>query len=128
MGEYGLLLQSMGFLIIIIVLAYLAVRFGLRSVYRGLNGGYMKVLERTPLDHKSGSALVLVQIGKEVYLVGTAQGSVTLLKTIDWQDLHDEDEQGGVQSVGVKGSFSRLLRGLKKNGDDHTDDTGGGSR
>ncbi len=114
MGNYGLILQSMGFLILIVILAYLAIRYGLRSVYRGVNGGYMKVLERVPLDHKSGSSLTLIQVGKEVYLVGTAQNNVNLLKTFDWKELQYAEDSLAVQPVNIRGSFSRILQNFKK--------------
>lgn len=114
MSDYGLLLQSMGFLILIVLLAYLAVRYGLRSLYRGMNGGYMKVIERVPVDPKSGSSLLLVQVGKEVYLVGTSQGGVALLKTFNWKDLeYAEDGEVG-QKESIKNSFHRVLDSFKK--------------
>lgn len=121
MGEYGLLFQSMGFLLLIILLAYLAIKYGLKSVYRGLNGGYMKVLERAPLDPKSGSSLLLVQVGKEVYLIGTAQGGVNLLKTFNWQDLQYADDVEPGQHVNFKDSVTKVINRLKKN---ETGDTG----
>jgi len=125
MGEYGLLFQSMGFLLLIILLAYLAVKYGLRSVYRGLNGGYMKVLERTPLDPKSGSSLLLVQVGKEVYLIGTAQGGVNLLKTFNWQDLQYADDEETVQHLNFKDSVTKVINRLKKNETGSTGSDGG---
>ncbi len=115
MGEYGLLFQSMGFLLLIIALAYLAIRYGLKSVYRGLNGGYMKVLERAPLDPKSGNSLLLVQVGKEIYLIGTAQGGVTLLKTFNWKDLQYVEDEEANHQVNFKDSFAKVVNRLKKN-------------
>ncbi len=117
-GSYGLLLQSIGFLLLIVVLAYLAVRYGLRSIYRGFDGGYMKVLERVPLDPKSGSALTLIQVGREIYLVGSSQGSVTLLKTIDWKDLQYTSENSPGKSTDLRDSFSKIMQGLRKGGKD----------
>ncbi len=116
MGGYGLLLQSMFFLILIVVLAYLAIRYGLRSLYRGANGGYMKVLERVPLDHKSNSSVSLIQVGKEIYLIGIAQGSVTLLKTLDWKDLQYVEENIASGNVDLKTPFSKIMSTLKKDG------------
>lgn len=123
MGEYGLLFQSMGFLLLIILLAYLAIKYGLKSVYRGLNGGYMKVLERAPLDPKSGSSLLLVQVGKEVYLIGTAQGGVNLLKTFNWKDLQYADDEEAAQHINFKDSVTKVISRLKKSetGDNGSD-------
>jgi flagellar biosynthetic protein FliO len=126
MSEYGLLLKSMGFLILIVILAYLAVRYGLRSVYRGLNGGYMKVLERTPLDPKSGSSLLLVQIGSEIILIGTAQGGVSLLKTVNWKDLQYVDREDAEKPVNFRESLNRVMQTIRKTrGDDENRNDGG---
>lgn len=114
MDNYGMLLQSMGFLLLIILLAYLAVRYGLRSVYRGFNGGYMKVLERTSLDPKSGSSLHLVQVGKDIYMIGASQGGIKLLKTFNWQDLQYAEPGDAERQVNIKDSFARVMRGFRK--------------
>ncbi len=127
MGDYGLLLQSMGFLILIILLAYFVLRYGLRSLYKGMNGGYMKILERVPIDPKSGSALILVQVGREVYLVGTAQGGVSLLKTFNWKDMQYAEDEEGEKTDGIKGSFTKVLDGLKKNRFNKKDQEHGGN-
>ncbi len=127
MGNYGLLLQSMGFMLLILILAYLAVRYGLKSVYRGINGGYMKVLERTPLDPKSGSSLLLVQIGKEVYLIGATQGGINLLKTFKWQDLEYAEDQSTEKQVNFKDSLNRVVSSFKKDSR-QKDDQDGSSR
>jgi len=115
MGGYGLLLQSMGFLILIVILAYLAIRYGLRSLYRGANGGYMRILERVPLDHKSSSSVCLIQVGKDLYLVGTSQGNVTLLKTLDWKDLQYVEDGLAEKNLDLKTPFSKIMESIRKN-------------
>ncbi len=115
MGQYTMLLQSIGFLILILLLAYLALRYGLRSVYRGMGGGgYLKVLERVPLDYKSGSSLVLVQMGREVFLIGATQGAVAVLARFNWKDLQELSEEEAVGPAGLKESFSRILQGIRR--------------
>ncbi len=126
MSDYGLILQSMAFMLIIVLLAYLALRYGLKSVYKGFNGGYMKILERTPLDPKSGSSLLLVQVGKEIYLVGATQGGVNLLKTFNWQDLQYADSESVEKQANFKDSFARVLNGFRKG--NQKDEDNGGSR
>ncbi len=128
MSDYGLLMQSMFFLILIVVLAYLAVRYGLRSVYRGMSNGHMKVIERVPLDPKSGSALLLVQIGKDVYLVGSAQGGVRLLKTFDWKELENSTDQDQAKPLNIKDSFTHILQRFRKETGSEDDSPNGGSR
>jgi flagellar biosynthetic protein FliO len=124
MGDYGLLLQSMGFLIIIIVLAYIALRYGLRSVYRGFNGGHMEVIERTLLDPKTGSSLVLVRLGNEVMLIGTAQGGVSLIKTLNQKEiaLFENPDQTG--QANLKDSFARVMGKIRKGSSSGPDDGG----
>ncbi len=126
MSDYVLILQSMAFMLIIVLLAYLALRYGLKSVYKGFNGGYMKILERTPLDPKSGSSLLLVQVGKEIYLVGATQGGVNLLKTFNWQDLQYADSESVEKQANFKDSFARVLNGFRKG--NQKDEDNGGSR
>lgn len=128
MSDYGLLIQSMVFLILIVVLAYLAVRYGLRSVSRGMNSGHMKVIERVPLDPKSGSALLLVQIGKNVHLVGSAQGGVRLLKTFDWKELENSTEEDRAKPLNLKDSFTHILQRFRKETGSEDDSVNGGSR
>lgn len=119
MGQYTLLLQSIGFLILILLLAYLALRYGLRSVYRGMGGGgYLKVLERVPLDYKSGSSLVLVQMGGEIFLIGATQGTVAVLARYSWKELRELSDDDSAGPPGLKESFSRILQGVRRGRED----------
>lgn len=114
MSDYKMLLKSMGFLIIIILLAYVVLRYGLKSVYRKASGGRLQVLERVVLDPKTGSALHLVRLGREVLLLGSAQGGVKLLKTLseeEYSALKLEEETG---PLNIKDSFAQMLSNLKK--------------
>lgn len=126
MSDYWLLLQSMAFLILIILLAYFALRYGLRSLYRGQNGGHMQVLERVVLDPKSGSALILVRMGGQILLIGTAQGGVALLKTLSEQDLTNEGSGGFEDPPGFRDSFARILTNFRKGSS--ADGDGGGHK
>ncbi len=124
MGDYGLLLQSMGFLIIIVILAYVALRYGLRSVYRGFNGGHMQVIERTLLDPKTGSTLVLVRFGKEVMLIGAAQGGVSLIKTLNQEEIALIDSLDETGHANFKESFARVMGKIRKGSSSGQDDGG----
>lgn len=127
MGQYGLLLQSIGFLIIIVILAYLAIRYGLRSLYRGINGGRMKVLERAPLDPRSGSALNLVQIGDKVYLIGSAQGGVSLLTTYTTAEIGQLEDEIALNHFDYRTSFAKALERFRKEHSPEDDKSKGGS-
>lgn len=117
MTQYTVL-QSMVFLLVIVLLAYLALRYGLRSIYRGFDGGQVKVLERVPLDPKSGSSLALVQLGEEVLLLGSSQGGVTLLARYGAGELTTPGEDVAPEGQSLKDSFARFLNRARGGGDD----------
>ncbi|MEW5785292.1 MAG: flagellar biosynthetic protein FliO [Bacillota bacterium] len=125
MAEYRYIFQMFGFLIIIALGSYLALRYGLRAVYPGLSKGYLKVLERVPLDHKNGSALVLVKVGGEVLLVGVAQGRISLLKKVDLDNLPAAAERESGGCLPLQGSFARIFQGLRGNSPPGSDREGG---
>lgn len=114
MNDYKMFLQALGFLIVIILLAYLALRYGLQSVYRGFGGGRLEVLEKIVLDPKSGSHLFLVRLGREIYLLGASSGSIRILKTIDQEEFASLAPPSVVKNINLKDSFGRLLRNVKK--------------
>jgi flagellar biosynthetic protein FliO len=126
MSDYGMLFQSIGFLIIIILLAYFALRYGLRSAYRGFGSGRMQVLERVVLDPKNGSALVLVQMGRDVLLLGTSQGGVTLLRTLSEKEIDEMDKPDTLKALNLKESFSRVLSNFRR--ESSADHDGDGSQ
>jgi len=126
MGDYWSLFQSMGILIFIILLAFLTLRYGLKSIYRGFNGNQVKVIEKTIIDPKNSSCLVLVQVGDEVLLIGTAQGGVTLLKTYNRSELNSEKPVAYSGEGNFKQSFSRVLKNFLKK-EDGGSNAGGGS-
>ncbi len=125
MGDYWSLIQSMGFLLLILVLAYLVLRYGLKSIYRGVNGHHLKVVEKTILDPKNGSSLLLVQVGDEVHLVGAAQGGVSLLKSYSVSELEDDGIDGNNEPGSIKKSFSRVLKNFQKREGSNNDPNGG---
>lgn len=83
MEELILLLRFILALLLVAALACLALRYGLRALHPGLNRGRLRVLEKVPLDVKTGSALLLVRVGDELLLLGMARGSVSLIKELD---------------------------------------------
>jgi flagellar biogenesis protein FliO len=107
--EYMPIFQIIGFLILIIICSYLAIRYGLRALYPGVNRGAIRVLERVPLDHKHGSALVLARVGGAVLLIGVAQGRVSLLKEIDPESLPPAGDGAAADLP-----FSRILQRFKR--------------
>jgi flagellar biogenesis protein FliO len=106
--------QVFGLLLLIIAGAYLVTRYGLRSLYPKLSRGFLTVLERVPLDHKSGSALLLVKAGEELMLIGVSQNGVSLLKELPPESMPDTqpDEAAGRTHAGI--SFARIMEGVKR--------------
>jgi flagellar protein FliO/FliZ len=81
--SYGAsLLQTLFALIGVCLLAYVLMRYGLgRTAFGRGAGRYMRIRERLPLDARR--ALVLVEVGDRVYLVGTGDGAApTLLREL----------------------------------------------
>ncbi len=77
--SYGAsLLQALTALVGVCVLAYLVMRHGLGRVYAAAGAGRrMRIRERLPLDPRR--ALLLVEVGERVYLVGTGDGGAPSL-------------------------------------------------
>jgi len=117
MEHYAALLKGTFYLILVVITAYLVIRFGLRLVYPGTGGGLIKVLGRVPLDMKTGSNLVLVQMGERILLLGMAQGSITLLKEIPVDSLPVSGEGEGMRREPPGGTFNRILKLMRKNED-----------
>jgi len=80
MEEYLLILKFTGFLILVALLAYFMIRFGLRRLQPSTGRGYIKVLQKVPLDVKGDRLLVLVRIEERILLLGSAQGNITVLQ------------------------------------------------
>lgn len=117
MEEYALLIRGILALLLVPALAYLALRYGLKAVYPGLGRGRLRVLEKIPLDAKSGSALLLVQAGDELLLLGMARGGVSLIKELDPALALAEQERqpAGVSPAGpvnFAGFLKQAGRGL----------------
>jgi len=60
-----------------------------------------------------------------VYLIGTAQGGVSLLKTYSWKDLQYAEGEETDQHLNFKDSFNKVINRLKKNEAGDTDSDGG---
>lgn len=114
MQEYLQIFQVIGFLLLIIFGSYVAIRYGLRALYPRLNKGYLTVLERVPLDHKSGSSILLVKVGEELLLIGAAQGRVSLLKEISPENLLLEMREETHGRLAAGSLFARMMESFKK--------------
>ncbi|HOB86167.1 MAG TPA: flagellar biosynthetic protein FliO [Bacillota bacterium] len=112
MEEYLMLLKMLGALVVIILLIYLTVRFGLRALVPGAGRGLVEIVQRIPLDSRGSSALILVKLEEILLLVGVAQGSITLLKELDAEMLTKLKDYPAAE-LSSRRSFAGLLSRLK---------------
>lgn len=71
----------------VLALAYLFTRYvvGRTALPQGLRRRHITLLEQLPVG--KDQKLLLVQVGEAVYLLGTAQGGVTYLRTIPREEV-----------------------------------------
>ncbi len=103
-------IQVLAVVIMVCFLAYFFIRFGLRPMYRAGGSGNIKIIDRIPLDARGTSALLLVQVGEAVLLVGVAQGGINLVKEIPPGELKEAREPGESAEGTGGGTFSGWLK------------------
>jgi flagellar biosynthetic protein FliO len=87
---YGLyLLQTLGALLLVVALAYITLKWGLKRLYRDQKGDTkrIRILERRPLDPRR--ALYLIEVDKKEVLLGVSEREISLLMEI--KQGHKED-------------------------------------
>jgi len=67
----------------VLALAYFVLRFGKRVTDGG--GGYVKIVEKTPLT--SQSFLAVIKVGEDYHLASVTSGEVKILKDLDRQEM-----------------------------------------
>lgn len=101
--------------VVVLLLAYITLRYGLGMFNKKFNRGVLKIIERVMLDPRRGSALYLVQIGSECYLLGISQGSVNLIKELPMEIIEKvKDEQFIDDDTADKVSFQELFGYFKR--------------
>lgn len=106
--HYGwAVVKMIGALIVVLILLGLALR-GLKKVqgFRGITPGSIQVIGGVSLG--SRRSLLLVKIGSSLYVLGSTEGSLTLLKSID--DPEEIRKIVELPSSPPPVSFSHLLR------------------
>ncbi|PID39085.1 MAG: hypothetical protein CSA65_07370 [Proteobacteria bacterium] len=90
-GYGSALLRMLAALVVVCVLAYVLLRFGLRRLGGGLpRTSHVRVLERCPLG--SGKALWVVRVGARCFLVGAAEQGLSLLAELTPEELASPEE------------------------------------
>lgn len=99
------------FLPLVMVLAYVAVRYGLGHYYRSASvGGGMRVVERISLSPKS--FLAVVKVGDHYYLVAAGEGGTRLLQELsDYQEKEAPVAAGTELTSAVGRWLARVIRG-----------------
>lgn len=111
MEGYLLVLKLIGFLILVALLAYLMIRFGLRRFQPSMGRNFIQVIQKVPLDIKGDRLLILVHAGERILLLGSAQGSISVLSEFPAGELLPLSENPEQQDMGSV--FSRLMIGFR---------------
>jgi len=91
MGAYGAyLLQTFVTLVAVCALAF-AVLWGARRLGIGRPSGAVKLVGHLPLDARR--AVYLVKVGKQVFVVGVAEGGMTKLGELDESEIPKEEPE-----------------------------------
>ncbi len=128
MPSYGfLLLQTVVALILVCVLAYVFLRYGLKWLLPRQKGSVnvMKVIDRLPLDGRR--MIYLVEIGKKVLVLAATDGGISKVGELDEEEtalLTDrmEQERKTAEESSGKRIFSDVLERIRKKKPDSASD------
>lgn len=112
MEEYLMVLKLIGLLVLVALFAYLIIRFGLRRFQPSMGRNLVQIIQKVPLDVKGDRLLILVQIGERILLLGSAQGSISVLSEFLSGELLPLSEDLEQQEDGTL--FARLLTALRE--------------
>ncbi|NLZ29121.1 MAG: FliO/MopB family protein [Firmicutes bacterium] len=114
-GTVQTFIKNISAFLLVILLAYLTLRYGLGFFRRRFDQGVIKVVERVMLDSRRGCALYMVQIGSGFYLIGTSQGSVSLIKELPAEVIEEARNERSLNDEPTeKISFPELCKFFKK--------------
>ncbi len=110
-----LYVRNLSAFLLVILLAFVTLRYGLGFYQNRFNRGVLKVVERVVLDPRRGNALYLVQVGDECYLLGASQGSLRLIKELPLETVESiREEQSDGNGLPDKASFQEIFGFFKK--------------
>lgn len=81
MGEVMSILVFLGSLALVLILAYVLIRFGLGNLQRPKNSTQMMVLDRLPLGPKQN--LFVVKVKEDIFLLGVTEQRVSLIEKLE---------------------------------------------
>lgn len=114
MNQYLYLLSLFVFLPLIILLAYLSIRYLGRYLLPlgGQRQGVMQVISRVGIDNRN--MLYLVKFSESYLLLGSAPSGVTLLKEVSADELEQFFPVLTTDSNTLKEPFQRLMHRLRE--------------
>ncbi len=77
----GAVLRMAIVLPLVLLVAYLSIKYGFMQNNRFFSGGNIRILEQVSLGHKA--KICIVRVGEQYYLMGCSEQQVTLLKELD---------------------------------------------
>ena len=96
-------------LVVVCLLAYFVLRFGLRRLAGPRAGPQsIEILERCPLG--SGKALWIVRIGTRRFVIGAAEQSLVMLAELDLEDVEVLSKEGPVPQTRFVDVLGRMPR------------------
>lgn len=102
------LLGALLLVVIIIFLSYLAAKYLTKGASKLGGAKHMKVIDRIVVGQDR--ALLIVQIGKEYYLIGSSDQTISLLKELSPEDLTFLPDVEDQSIPGFKDSFRTVLK------------------
>ncbi len=96
----------------ILILAYLTIRFWVPNLMgvKALQSGPIRVVARFPLEPRKN--LYIVRVGSDFFLIGTSEGKIHYLTTLDSDKVEPFLQQEARTEFG--GEFGRLLKSFKQ--------------
>ncbi|MBI3074548.1 MAG: flagellar biosynthetic protein FliO [Deltaproteobacteria bacterium] len=92
----GVILQTILVLLVVVVLAIVIVRFGVKRIVAGpewRGGANLKVIERLTLEPRR--SIVLVRAGDKYLLLATSEGGVSFVREVPAHEIVTPIESGG---------------------------------
>lgn len=81
MNELVSILVFLGSLALVLILAYVLIRFGLGNLQRSNSSTQMMILDRLPLGPKQN--LFIVKIKEDIFLLGVTEEKVSLIERLE---------------------------------------------
>lgn len=83
MDQYLVILKFTMLLLLVALLAYFSIKYGLRRLQPSYGQEqHIRIIQRVSLDVKGERSLILIHVGARLLLLGSAQGGISLLSEL----------------------------------------------